>query len=47
MISASNPNQTVAAVIATLVTPALIPQKSLVLAWVEVNGKKECRWVES
>ncbi|MDX2231706.1 MAG: hypothetical protein NW220_18880 [Leptolyngbyaceae cyanobacterium bins.349] len=47
MARASTAPQPVVSVIATLVAPALVPQKALVLAWVEVNGRKECRWVES
>ncbi len=32
--------------LANLTTPILRAEKPLVLVWVEVDGKMECRWVE-
>ncbi len=47
MRSSGVPLPSAATVLATLTTPILVPPPSLVLTWVEVNGKKECHWVEA
>lgn len=46
MIPVLASTQSISAVLATLATPVLVPQKPMVLVRVEVNGRMESHWVE-
>jgi len=46
MNKASTQTQPIATILATLAAPILEPQKNMVMAWVNINGKLERHWVE-